>query len=125
MALEQVFAWYTVQRCATVIASTRQPEMPRSDFFAFVDHKSIGPLVEDNDFGSINLNLAFAFDFSVIRSQQRTLPVLTASYSTLKENPPGDQWPIKQRARLHSRARCAERRELIFALDGFDSPYPR
>jgi hypothetical protein len=69
MALEQVFAWHSVERRATAFAGTCQPKMPGSDFFAFVDGGSIMLVVRHNDFGSIDPNLAFAFDFSVIRCQ--------------------------------------------------------
>jgi hypothetical protein len=73
VALKQVLARDSVQRCATTLASTRQLKMPRGDFFAFVDRRSIVLFVRDNYFGSIDPNLALAFDIdisAVIRSQQ-------------------------------------------------------
>ena len=69
IALEQVFAWHSVQRRAAALASTRQLKMPRSGFFHFVDRKPIVLFVRHDNFSSINPNLAFAPDLSVIRSQ--------------------------------------------------------
>jgi hypothetical protein len=73
VALKQVLARDSVQRCAATLASTRQLKMPRGDFFAFVDCRSIVLFVRDSYFGSIDPNLALAFDIdisAVIRSQQ-------------------------------------------------------
>jgi hypothetical protein len=75
MPFDNVLTRHSVQGCAPPLASTRQAKMTGANLFPFIDRQPIVLFIRQDDFGSINPNLAFALTVSAImRSQQRMFP---------------------------------------------------